>query len=73
MTLRIHHLALRAPDTTVTERFYAGVLGLRVVRRDQARGSVWLDAGGAVVMIERGRRRRTERARVFDGARRVRD
>jgi glyoxylase I family protein len=53
MSLRIHHLALRAPDTTVTEGFYVGVLGMRVVRRDEARGSVWLDAGGAVVMIER--------------------
>jgi catechol 2,3-dioxygenase-like lactoylglutathione lyase family enzyme len=52
MTLRIHHLALRAPDTTVTEGFYVGVLGLRIVRRDAARGSVWLDAAGTVVMIE---------------------
>lgn len=35
------------------ERFYAGVLGLHVVRRDDARGSVWLDLDGAVLMIER--------------------
>ncbi len=35
------------------EHFYAGVLGLRVVRRDDARGSVWLAAGEAVLMLER--------------------
>jgi hypothetical protein len=29
------------------------VLGLPVVRRDEARGSVWLDAEGVVIMIER--------------------
>jgi len=57
--VRIHHVALRTPDVAQLERFYAGVLGLRVVRRDDARGSVWLalglpaDAGGAVLMLER--------------------
>jgi catechol 2,3-dioxygenase-like lactoylglutathione lyase family enzyme len=50
--MRIHHLALRTRDVPRLERFYAGVLGLAIVRRDAARGSVWLDAGGAVVMIE---------------------
>ncbi len=34
------------------ERFYAGLLGLAVMRRDQARGSVWLRAGDAILMIE---------------------
>jgi glyoxylase I family protein len=53
MSLRIHHLALRARDPGVTERFYVSVIGLRVRSRDDARGSVWLDAGGAVVMLER--------------------
>ncbi len=53
MTLRIHHLALRAHDPGVTERFYVSVLGLRVLARHDARGSVWLDASGVVVMIER--------------------
>jgi catechol 2,3-dioxygenase-like lactoylglutathione lyase family enzyme len=53
MSLRIHHLALRARDPGATERFYVSVLGLRVVRRDDARGSVWLDAEGVIVMVER--------------------
>jgi catechol 2,3-dioxygenase-like lactoylglutathione lyase family enzyme len=51
--MRIHHLAMRTTDTARLERFYAGVLGLRVVRRDEARDSVWLAAGDAVIMIER--------------------
>jgi catechol 2,3-dioxygenase-like lactoylglutathione lyase family enzyme len=50
--VRIHHLAFRTTDLTRLERFYAGVLGLEVLRRDGSR-SVWLDAGGAIVMLER--------------------
>ena len=44
---------MRTADVPRLEAFYAGVLGLRVVRRDDARGSVWLEAGGAVLMVER--------------------
>ncbi len=51
--MRIHHVALRTRDLERLERFYCGVLGLIVVRRDDARGSVWLDAGGTVLMLER--------------------
>jgi catechol 2,3-dioxygenase-like lactoylglutathione lyase family enzyme len=51
--VRIHHVALRTRDLARLDRFYATVLGLRVVRRDDARGSVWLDAGGTVLMLER--------------------
>ncbi|HEY8086305.1 MAG TPA: VOC family protein [Polyangiaceae bacterium] len=51
--MRIHHLALRTRDVARLVRFYADTLGLPVLRRDEARGSVWLDAGGPVVMIER--------------------
>jgi catechol 2,3-dioxygenase-like lactoylglutathione lyase family enzyme len=50
--MRVHHIALRTRDVARLESFYAGVLGLRATRRDEARGSVWLDAGGAIVMIE---------------------
>ncbi len=52
----IHHVALRTPDVARLEAFYAGVLELPVVRRDEARGSVWLAADGAhraLLMLER--------------------
>ena len=51
--MRIHHVALRTRDLQRLERFYGGLLGLRVLRRDDSRGSVWLDAGGTVLMLER--------------------
>ena len=46
-------MAMRTVDVPRLERFYVEVLGLAVMRRDDARGSVWLDADGTVVMIER--------------------
>lgn len=48
--MRIHHVALRTAALERLEAFYCGVLGLRVVRR--APGRVWLDAAGALVMLE---------------------
>jgi catechol 2,3-dioxygenase-like lactoylglutathione lyase family enzyme len=51
--MRVHHIAMRTRDLERLERFYVGKLGFAVVRRDDARGSVWLDAGGAFLMIER--------------------
>jgi catechol-2,3-dioxygenase len=50
--LRIHHVALRTGDVGRLERFYAEVLGLPVMRRDAARGSVWLAASESVIMLE---------------------
>jgi glyoxylase I family protein len=44
---------MRTRDVAKLETFYARALGFEVLRRDAARGSVWLEAGGAVVMIER--------------------
>lgn len=44
---------MRTLDLPRLESFYAGLLGLRIVRRDETRGSVWLDAGGTVLMLER--------------------
>jgi glyoxylase I family protein len=44
---------MRTPDLPRLERFYVETLGLRVLRRDDERGSVWLDAGGTVLMLER--------------------
>lgn len=49
--MRIHHLAFRTADVPRLERFYVEVLGLAVLRRDGER-SVWLDAGGAILMLE---------------------
>jgi catechol 2,3-dioxygenase-like lactoylglutathione lyase family enzyme len=43
---------MRTADVARLESFYTGVLGLAVVKRDVARGSVWLAAGEAVLMIE---------------------
>ncbi len=53
MNLEVHHIALRSFDVDRLERFYAGVLGLEVVRRNDERGSVWLRAGSALLMLER--------------------
>ena len=51
--MRIHHVAFRTRDLERLAHFYAVVLALPVVRRDDARGSVWLEAGGAMLMLER--------------------
>jgi catechol 2,3-dioxygenase-like lactoylglutathione lyase family enzyme len=50
--VRVHHIALRTRDLAKLDRFYAELLRLRVTRRDGAR-SVWLDAGGTILMLER--------------------
>jgi catechol-2,3-dioxygenase len=44
---------MRTTDLPRLEAFYAGTLGLKVLQRDEARGSVWLDVGGTVLMLER--------------------
>jgi glyoxylase I family protein len=51
-SVRIHHVAFRTRDLERLEAFYANVLGLVVTRRDGAR-STWLEAGDAIVMLER--------------------
>ena len=50
--MRIHHIALRTADVARLERFYVDVLGLPVAARQGDR-SVWLDADGVFVMIEK--------------------
>ena len=60
--MEIHHLALRTRDVPRLEAFYADVLGLSPLRRDGAR-SVWLKAGGAILMIERSEPDEPEPAR----------
>ncbi len=49
--MRVHHLAFRTSDLAQLERFYVHALGLAVVRRTETR-SVWLDAGGSLLMLE---------------------
>jgi catechol 2,3-dioxygenase-like lactoylglutathione lyase family enzyme len=51
--MRVHHLALRTADLARLERFYVDALGLAVIRRQDGGRSVWLDAGGTIVMLER--------------------
>jgi catechol 2,3-dioxygenase-like lactoylglutathione lyase family enzyme len=46
----VHHVAVHVPSLADAERFYAGVLGLDVVRR-QAH-AVWVNAGSTIVMLE---------------------
>ncbi len=48
--MRVHHLAFRTRDLPRLEGFYAALLGLPVERRSAR--SVWLDAGGTLVMLE---------------------
>jgi catechol 2,3-dioxygenase-like lactoylglutathione lyase family enzyme len=52
----IHHVALRVADVGRAAAFYSGVLGFQQTRRkdeDGAPVAVWLDAGGAILMLER--------------------
>lgn len=50
--MRVHHLAFRTADVGRLERFYVGLLGFRVERRQGDR-SVWLAMGDALLMLER--------------------
>jgi catechol-2,3-dioxygenase len=49
--MRVHHLAFRTDDLSALERFYTHAIGLSVLRRNEK--SVWLDAEGTIVMLER--------------------
>jgi glyoxylase I family protein len=57
--VRIHHLALRVADCERSASFYSSLLGLPERRRlldgDTLR-AVWLDAGEAILMLERALR-----------------
>ncbi|HKO49243.1 MAG TPA: VOC family protein, partial [Polyangiaceae bacterium] len=52
----LHHLALGTRDVERLARFYIDILELREVTRhlhaDGSLRSVWLDLGGALLMIE---------------------
>jgi glyoxylase I family protein len=53
---RLHHLALGARDVERVATFYRDVLGLNEIARhhrgDGTLRSIWLDLGGAILMIE---------------------
>src|SRR5256885_15376589 len=56
MGVRLHHVALRVADPERSLLFYGGLLGLAELRRFEEGGrirSIWLDAGSAVLMLER--------------------
>ncbi|HEX7663922.1 MAG TPA: VOC family protein [Polyangiaceae bacterium] len=48
----MHHVAFRTHDLPRLERFYTEVLGFTIRTRAGQR-SVWLDAGDAILMLER--------------------
>jgi catechol 2,3-dioxygenase-like lactoylglutathione lyase family enzyme len=50
--VQIHHVAFRTTNLPRLQRYYVEELGFAVIARDAARGSVWLDASGAVLMLE---------------------
>ncbi len=57
--MRIHHIALRVADLERSLAFYTGVLGLPERRRAVEAGrlrAVWLEADGAILMLERSLR-----------------
>lgn len=49
----MHHLAFRTRDLPRLEAFYVNVLGFTLKSGGTQGRSVWLDAGGAIVMLER--------------------
>jgi len=49
--MRVHHIAFRTRDLERLERFYLDVLALRALRKTDR--SVWLEAGDAILMLER--------------------
>jgi glyoxylase I family protein len=55
-TRGIHHVAIQVRDLAAMEAFYAGVLGLPVLRRWQGEDgdrSIWFDLGGGFLAVER--------------------
>lgn len=58
--MRIHHVALRVADCERAAAFYSGLLGLperrRLLDEKGALRAVWLEAEGALLMLERALR-----------------
>jgi glyoxylase I family protein len=49
--LHLHHLAIQVFDLSRATKFYQSLFGLQEIRRQEH--SVWLDLGGAILMLER--------------------
>lgn len=49
--MRVHHIAIQVTDLEVARGFYVDILGFLVTREQPH--SLWLDAGGVIVMLER--------------------
>jgi catechol 2,3-dioxygenase-like lactoylglutathione lyase family enzyme len=67
---RLHHLALGARDVAAVAEFYGNTFELEeVARHHDASGlrAVWLDLGGAVLMVERSAQQREPAAGVSSG------
>ena len=64
---RLHHVALGARNVAAVAAFYRDLLGLGEIRRQAGEGgelrSIWLDLGGAILMIEHA----DEPSRPVDG------
>jgi glyoxylase I family protein len=50
--MRIHHIALRTRDLERLAAFYGDLLGIATSKESPGQ-SVWLDAGGTMLMLER--------------------
>jgi catechol 2,3-dioxygenase-like lactoylglutathione lyase family enzyme len=53
--VRLHHVALRVADCERAAAFYSGLLGLperRRLRDGDVLRAIWLDLGGALLMLE---------------------
>lgn len=70
-TATLHHLALGARDVERVASFYRDVLLLPEISRHHTEGgvlrSVWLDLGGAILMVERTTRTRARHEGVDAG------
>lgn len=72
MRSRLHHIALGARDPERVAAFYRDAIGLSELSRhreeDGSLRSVWLDLGGAILMVERTTRSRARVEGVDAGA-----
>ena len=69
-TRPLHHIALGARDVQGVAAFYRDVLGLSETARhhdDEGLRSIWLDAGGPLLMVERTEHERPELSGVGAG------